>query len=97
MTGSDLTLSLPHSENVHPEKSKVTLRIASSLLLNADSIVKTLIQYPYGCIEQTIASTLPNAFAIKFQSLLGTTIDGTQAKANLDAGLKKILRMQHYS
>lgn len=97
MTGSELTLQLPESGNVHPEKSKVTLRVASSFLLNADSIVKTLIQYPYGCIEQTIASTLPNAFALKFQSLLGTVIDGTQAKNNLDAGIKKILRMQHYS
>lgn len=71
--------------------------MASSLLLDADNAVKTLIQYPYGCIEQTIASTVPNALALKFQTLLGATIDTTKARENLNAGVKKILRMQHYS
>lgn len=85
MTGSTLTLTLPKAENVDTDKSKVALRVASSLLVNADSAINSLIQYPYGCIEQTIASTLPNAFALKFQTLLGTAIDSKKAKENLDA------------
>lgn len=97
MTGSELALTLPPGVNANINTSKVSLRVASSLLLNADSIVKTLIEYPYGCIEQTISSTIPNAFALKFQTLLGTTIDTTKATDNLNAGIKKILRMQHYS
>jgi uncharacterized protein YfaS (alpha-2-macroglobulin family) len=63
--------------------------------VNAKKTFDSLISYPYGCIEQTIASTLPNAIAIKFGKLLGTPLDIKKAQENLDFGLAKILRMQY--
>lgn len=97
MTGSKLTLTLPSAAGMDFEKSRVSLQVSSSLLLWVDAAVKTLIQYPYGCVEQTISSTLPNALALKFQTLIGTTIEAEKAKEYLETGVKKILRMQHYS
>ena len=85
MTGSKMEISLPKAIGMDFDKSRVSFRVASSLLVNADSAIRSLIQYPYGCIEQTISSTLPNAIALKFQSLIGTTIDAKQATNNLNA------------
>lgn len=96
-TGATSEIFLPKSTWLNLEKSRVVLRVSSSLLIGIDSAIKTLIQYPYGCIEQTISSTLPNALAIKFQSLIWTPIDSKKAQENLEAGIKKIVRMQHYS
>ncbi len=70
------------------------MRTARGLLRDPASTLAGLIEYPYGCIEQTIASTLPNAIALRFASLLDITIDTPSAQQNLDDGVAKILRMQ---
>ncbi len=77
-------------------KSRVIFRISSSLMVGMDSAIQSLLVYPYGCIEQTIASTLPNALALKLSSLLSATLDTKTAQKNLDDGVKKILRMQQF-
>ena len=53
--------------------------------------------YPYGCIEQTISSTLPNAIAIRLSDSLKINIDRSQAEKNLQDGVSKILKMQDIS
>jgi uncharacterized protein YfaS (alpha-2-macroglobulin family) len=95
-TGTRLSLELSDIWNMSLLKSRVTVRISSSLLVWLDSAIQSLLSYPYGCIEQTIASTLPNALALKFSDILGTTIDTEVAKKNLSEGVKKILRMQQF-
>ncbi len=95
-TGSKMLQSLSDSRGMSLLKSRVTLRVASSLLVSIDSVISSLLTYPYGCIEQTIASTLPNAFALKFSSILWSTIDRKTATKNLDLGVNKILRMQQF-
>lgn len=56
-----------------------------------------MIAYPYGCIEQTISSTLPNGVALKLARELNIDIDVKQAEINLSDGVAKILRMQDAS
>lgn len=80
-----------------PSSSKVSISISTSYATQLSESIKSLVQYPYGCIEQTIGSTLPNAIALAFSNSLGIKIDRTQAEENIKNGLAKILRMQHYS
>lgn len=97
MTGTTLEIKLPPSDkNTDREKSSVSLTVGNSLLLNPKKVMDSLISYPYGCIEQTIAGTLPNAFALKFGGILGLAGDTKVAEENLQAGLAKMLRMQYF-
>jgi uncharacterized protein YfaS (alpha-2-macroglobulin family) len=51
--------------------SSVDITVSDGFLFALAPIVKNLISYPYGCIEQTVSSTLPNAYALKYAELFG--------------------------
>ncbi|MFZ2255944.1 MAG: hypothetical protein WAW59_02030 [Patescibacteria group bacterium] len=97
LTGATLSLPLtPLSSDIDTKNSRIVMDIARGPLRNPTQAIARLINYPYGCIEQTVSSTLPNAIALKYASVLGLDIDKATAEKNLTDGLTKILRMQSY-
>ena len=97
-TGTSLTLDLPRlSSDADRATSSIDVSIAPSYAIQMQDAIRSLITYPYGCIEQTISSTLPNGIALSLSDSIGTIIDRDQAKSYFEKGLAKILRMQHYS
>lgn len=80
-TGSqDFTLTLPENTNI--EKSLYELFVSNNPLSGIEKIIKSLLIYPYGCIEQSVSSTMPNVIIKKFNALIGDI--GVDAKVMED-------------
>jgi uncharacterized protein YfaS (alpha-2-macroglobulin family) len=90
----NITLDIPAIPPNTRSDSVVTLSISDTPLQNPERTIKSLLSYPYGCIEQTISSTLPNAVALSLAKSLTIQIDEKQARENLATGVAKILGMQ---
>jgi uncharacterized protein YfaS (alpha-2-macroglobulin family) len=57
-----------------------------------------LIQYPYGCAEQTISSAFPQLYVMDLSnSLQGTYARGGEAKYNVQEAIMKLQSMQLYN
>jgi uncharacterized protein YfaS (alpha-2-macroglobulin family) len=69
IVSTGMTIDIPTS-NVDMTGSTVRISVARTYLVGMEDIIKSLMTYPYGCVEQTISSTLPNALVIKFDTLL---------------------------
>lgn len=56
-----------------------------------------LIGYPYGCVEQTMSSFLPNVIVTRAVSQLGVPLkeDPAELKRKVEAGLERLYRFQH--
>ena len=89
------TFSLKVPENTDIEKSKYELYISNNPLSGIEKIIYSLLKYPYGCIEQSVSSTLPNAILLNFIDLLEwVDISKAEAEKNLEAWIERIKSMQ---
>ena len=89
------SLKLDIWENVDLEQSKVILEFANTKLIWLKQLVKTLLTYPYGCIEQTTSSTIPNVVVKKFTSLFKyIDLDSKTIERNTEVWVERIKSMQ---
>ncbi len=90
---ADLTLDLPENTNI--ELSQYSISLSNNPLQGIQKILASLAKYPYGCIEQTLSSTMPNAVLSKFSSLLWDVgVSQDIITKNLEAGIERIGSMQ---
>lgn len=98
MTGTTLKIDLPKlKEGYDALSSRVSIAMATTYAVFLEDVIESLIQYPYGCIEQTIASTLPNTLALSIAENTGIKLNREKALEYTNLGVEKILRMQHPS
>lgn len=84
-SGTTISIPLPvAASGTDMASSRVEISISTSYASQLAVAIKSLVQYPYGCIEQTIGSTLPNALALKFSETVGIDIDRNQAIQNVE-------------
>lgn len=107
--GGKRSLPLTWTKGHVAAESRVIVRADRSGLGELVPGLRYLVQYPYGCLEQTLSRFIPLAKFQDLTSALGNatladagkpgseplTIDETRAQAFLKAGAAKIVRHQH--
>lgn len=88
------TQKIDFIDDINFAQSTVELRLSNTLLIGVEKAMHSLLVYPYGCIEQTISSTLPNAIVSKFNNILEIGISPSALKKNLEAGIERFRKMQ---
>lgn len=95
--GPDMSadISLKITENTDPKKSLYTLGISNTPLEWIEKSYKSLLRYPWWCVEQLLSSTLPNALLKRF-TVLGEALDTDpkRLQENLDIWYDKIMSLQ---
>jgi alpha-2-macroglobulin len=84
---------------VNPEllegSGQLTLTVSNSILLEAEGAMKALLQYPYGCAEQTTSSTVPWLVQHQLEaSGLSSGQSAERRQAAIQAGAQRLLSMQ---
>ena len=88
------TFTLPL--NAVTEATKLEVRLAPSLALGVLNGLDELIDYPYGCVEQTMSRLLPSAVAAKAYADLGLPNPKAEDLPKIvTQGLQKIYGFQH--
>ena len=83
---------------IDPKFGKLTISAASTLAGTFTKGIEYLVQFPYGCAEQTASSLLPN-LAVKEMAKLpglgvGKLIDEKKLQKNVEAGLQSLYKYQ---
>ena len=83
--------------DINPEASSLRIDLTASVAGTLVSALDFLASYPYGCVEQTMSSFLPNILVTRAVKELGLT--GPPASLELEkkiaAGLQRLYQYQH--
>ena len=71
----------------------VKISLTTSRLSELDNALDYLLQYPYGCVEQTTSSTLPWLALGGYHSLFPGKLDPTKARDAIQHGASRLLQM----
>lgn len=92
---SDKIYNIKPSSDADPEKSRVTLSLSSSLLGMMPSAISYLINYPYGCVEQTTSRFVPAVIARANQAVFASIIEGKDIDGMIAKGVARLKELQH--
>ena len=88
------SFSVKLAEDSHPEKSTVTLSLAPTILGTLPTAMKYLVDYPYGCVEQTTSRFVPAVIAKANPDLFATALEGKDVNDMIEKGLSKLATHQ---
>jgi alpha-2-macroglobulin len=91
---TEIPIALP--AGAVPGESDVEIVVDRAGLAELGPSLKYLVEYPYGCLEQTLSRLIP---LLKVKDLAGSLglkeLEGPRLERFIDAGLKKVVRHQH--
>lgn len=79
------------------KSAKLTVRIFPGYVAAIEDCLDMLVDYPYGCTEQTMSRFMPNLVVLKiFENLnIQTSIAPEKVDKNVKAGLIRLYQLQH--
>lgn len=89
---AQFVLRLP--DDIERDRSKITLDLSSSLLGTLPTAMRHLIEYPYGCVEQTTSRLIPIILARQEKELFADALMNKDTDAMLREGVKNLAELQ---
>jgi uncharacterized protein YfaS (alpha-2-macroglobulin family) len=84
-------------EKVNPAilegEGALSVSVSNTRLYEARDALDYVLQYPYGCVEQTTSATMPWLALGKYESLFPAQLSAGKAKSAIQAGVNKVLQM----
>jgi len=95
--GQSGSFDLTFPAKVQPGSRTLDLRISPSIAGSLFSAVEYLTTFPYGCVEQTMSSFLPNVIVTQAVKQLGiqADLDRAEVQQKIRAGLDRLHSFQH--
>lgn len=88
------TFSVKLAGDSHKEKSKVILSLASTIIGTLPTAMKYLIDYPYGCVEQTTSRFVPAVIAKINSNLFKDALAGRDIDDIIKKGINRLSTQQ---
>lgn len=79
------------------DKTTLTLSLSPSLLGTLPTAMKYLVDYPYGCVEQTTSKFVPAVIALTNPDIFGDTLSDQDVGKMIQTGLDRLKLLQQPS
>lgn len=89
------TFALHWGKDDDMTKRRVSLDIASDLFGTLPSAMKYLLQYPYGCVEQTTSRFVPVVIARQYPDEFGDALKNVESSKMIAEGVKHLHELQN--
>src|SRR5271157_90284 len=95
--GTEASFDLTFPANIHPGSRSLTVGVSPSIAGSLFSALEYLTSFPYGCVEQTMSSFLPNITVRQaVQDLhLKVSLDDAAPQEKIRAGIDRLYNYQH--
>lgn len=90
---ASFSLSLP--PDADRTRTKIQLELAPSLLGTLPTALRGLLDYPYGCVEQTTSRFVPLVIAHKEKGIFKAALAGKNTQEMIEAGVKHLAELQN--
>ena len=96
-SGGVAEFDLAFPAKVQPGSRTLSIRVSTSIARSLFGALEYLTSFPYGCVEQTMSSFLPNIVVRQAVRELGlkTTLDDSAVQEKIGAGLERLYAFQH--
>jgi hypothetical protein len=93
----EATQSVVLPQDINAEASSLRFDLAPSIAGTLMSALEFLATYPYGCVEQTMSSFLPNILVVQATRELGLAppAENVELEKKIAAGLQRLYQFQH--
>ena len=97
LAGSPMQLNIPQGD-FHTGKFQIRIVVSRSPVAEIADQLRYLVQYPYGCTEQTVSAAFPQLYYGDFADAMGLN-NGTKQNANYNVieAIRKIKMRQLYN
>lgn len=88
------TFEIKLASDSHKEKSSITLSLSPTIVGTLPTAMKYLINYPYGCVEQTTSRFVPAVIAKVNQDFFAEALKDKDINDVIETGLSRLLTLQ---